>query len=208
MVYLLPMEILTRMSSTSPFIPYEMGKYIFFFVIIYGLFLNGIKNTTGIYLLVLLLPSSFIGFFVVPNFQDLIFNVLGVINICLGICFFQSLRFKIDFKVHQLARIMTYGLISALVFTVLKTPNYEDIDFSLSANFDTSGGFGSNQVSTAFGLGLFLSFYLWLKNESISGFPKIIDLILAVLFLFQGLLTFSRGGMLGGILGLFLLISS
>jgi hypothetical protein len=76
----------------------------------------------------------------------------------------------------------------------------------LGANFDSSGGFGSNQVSTAFGLGLFLAFYFWLNGSRLSGFNKIFDFGVAILFLLQGLLTFSRGGIIGGVIGILFLI--
>ncbi len=208
MIYILPMEILTRMCSVSPFVPYEMGKYLFFIVIIYGLFLNGISKLAGIFLFIILLPGIYIGYFIVPDYKELVFNVLGMINLSLAICFFQSLRFSIDIDMHQIVRLMTYVLLSALVFTILKTPNYEEIDFGLNAKSDTSGGFGSNQVSTAFGLGMFLSFYMWLKNKRVSGFSRIVDLILSLSFLFQGLLTFSRGGIIGGVVGIILFIIS
>jgi O-antigen ligase len=92
-----------------------------------------------------------------------------------------------------------YALIPALVFTIIKTPNYQEIEFSLGANFSTSGGFGSNQVSTAFGLGAFVFFLAWLFKWKFSGYV-LSDLGFFFLFSFQGLLTFSRGGMLGGFL--------
>uniref|UniRef100_UPI002714BFA8 O-antigen ligase family protein n=1 Tax=Cecembia rubra TaxID=1485585 RepID=UPI002714BFA8 len=72
-------------------------------------------------------------------------------------------------------------------------------------NFQTTGEFGSNQVSTAFGLGLLLSFYLWLAGYSISG-NRWLDIIITMLFTFQGLLSFSRGGMIGGALGIIIVL--
>jgi hypothetical protein len=91
--------------------------------------------------------------------------------------------------------------ISVLAFAFVRTPDYDSIDFNLSANFDTSGGFGSNQVSTILGLGLLLSFMLWITKSSLSG-NKILDIIVMMGFVLQGLLTFSRGGMIGGALGI------
>ena len=98
-------------------------------------------------------------------------------------------------------RLLLYPLVSVLAFTVLGSPSLEEVEFTLGANFETSGGFGSNQVSTALGLGAFLVFILWRKRESFSGYMWL-DGVFMLLFAFRGLVTFSRGGMIGGALGI------
>ena len=92
-----------------------------------------------------------------------------------------------------------------MAFTYLKTPDFDDIQFSLNANFETSGGFGSNQVSTALGLGFFLIFIFWVNQWKLSGFRGG-DIILLFGMALQGLLTFSRGGMLGGGIGILIIL--
>jgi hypothetical protein len=125
----------------------------------------------------------------------------------MGIAYFGGLYLnKTKFDVNNGIRLLTYSLFVALIYTFLKTPDYDEIDFKLGANFEASGGFGSNQVSTAFGLGMFLCFYLWQQGISFSGFGRFVDLALSGLFLFQGLLTFSRGGIIGGVLAIVLFI--
>jgi hypothetical protein len=96
-------------------------------------------------------------------------------------------------------------LVSALIFTFVKTPDYDEIEFVLGSNFETTGGFGSNQVSTVFGLGMFLTFYLWYNRIAFSGF-RFIDGLVLFLFVLQGLLSFSRGGMIGGALAILLIL--
>jgi hypothetical protein len=201
-VYLIPFEILARMTKTSPYIPYELGKYLMFFLLVIGIIRDNRKVQIGYFLLVLLLPALFYDFSNEVDYQDLVFNIMAPINLCLGIIYFyrKAIR-KSEF--HKLLISMVLPLISALVYTYFKTPDFDTIDFSLGANFDTTGGFGSNQVSTVFGLGMFLTFYLWFNGLSISGIRSF-DAVIFFLFSFQGLLSFSRGGMIGAILAIFI----
>ena len=91
-----------------------------------------------------------------------------------------------------------------MVFTFIKTPDLDEIEFTLKAQFETTGGHSSNQVSTILGLGMFLAFYNLYNSKLFSG-NYIIDLIILIGFTFQGLISFSRGGMLVGLLGIFLI---
>jgi hypothetical protein len=125
----------------------------------------------------------------------------------LGIGFFGGVILKNNvFDMNASLRLLVYPLLIDVVYAFVKTPKYDDMTFDLGANFDASGGFGSNQVSTAFGLGLFLVFYFWLKGIRFTGGNNFFDFGIAMFFLFQGLLTFSRGGIIGGVLGILLLV--
>ncbi|KPQ19498.1 MAG: O-antigen ligase like membrane protein, partial [Algoriphagus marincola HL-49] len=77
--------------------------------------------------------------------------------------------------------------------------------FVLGANVDLSGGFGSNQVSTLFGLGTLFIFILMVNKWEFSGY-FILDALVLFALSFQGLLTFSRGGMLGAVLGIVVIL--
>lgn len=100
---------------------------------------------------------------------------------------------------------MLYPIISVLVFTIIRTPDLDSVEFNLGANFATAGGFGSNQISTILGLGVFLLASCILLSYRITGY-KWLDLIVLALLTVQGLLTFSRGGMIGGFFGILVLM--
>jgi hypothetical protein len=207
LLYIAPFEIITRMVKCSPFIPYELGKYITFLLLLWGLSFSKNSNKTGYILIALLIPGILLGWPNAHDYRIIIFNIMGLINLGLGIAYFGGLYLKrTQFDINNAIRLLSYSLCVALVYTFLTTPDYEEIHFNLGANVETSGGFGSNQVSTAFGLGMFLCFYLWQQGTSFSGFGRIVDLALSGLFLFQGLLTFSRGGIIGGVLAILLFI--
>ncbi len=196
-----------RMAKTSPLIPFELGKYISFFFLVYGLSLIRIIDSKGILIVLLLIPGILLGWAHAPDYRYIIFNVLGIFNMGLGIAFFGGVVLKNKLlNINELLRLLVYPLLIAVVYAYIETPKYEEISFSLGANFQASGGFGSNQVSTAFGLGLLLAFYFWLNGLRLTGFYRIFDFGVALLFLFQGLLTFSRGGIFGGVIGILLLI--
>lgn len=194
-VYLVSLEVVSRMAQTSPLIPYEMGKYVLCALFLYGIFLNYNKGYIGIILLVLILPAALYDQSESVSSELLIFNIMGPVDLALGVIYFarQVINQRQLFNMIKLA---LYPTVSVLSFAFVRTPNYEDIDFSLSANFDTSGGFGSNQVSTSLGLGLYLIFLLWIFGRTISK-NKILDIVVMMGFVLQGLLTFSRGGMIG-----------
>lgn len=199
MVYLNSFELLSRLAKTSPFIPYELGKYLFMVFLIIGILQGNNRGRMGMIMVLCLFPALLIDLSGYVTERDIRFNLLGPLNIGLGIIYFTRQKFTRQ-GLFQLLILLIYPLIAALVFTVIKTPNFSEVEFSLGANFSTTGGFGSNQASTAFGLGFFLSFYLWLNRISISG-NRIVDGGIFFLFLFQGLLSFSRGGMIGGGIG-------
>lgn len=207
LVYLAPFEMICRMARTSPLIPFELGKYLTFVLLVIGLKHSNKSDVVGWLVVLFTIPGILMGWSGAPDYRYIVFNIQGLINLGIGIVFFSGLRkYKEGINIDSIVRLLLYSLVCALVYAFLVTPNYDEIDFQLSANFEASGGFGSNQVSTAFGLGMFLVFYLWLKGFSFTGLPKLFDLALLGLFFFQGLLTFSRGGVIGGVLGIILLL--
>jgi hypothetical protein len=209
LVYLAPFEMVCRMANTSPIIPFELGKYLTFFLLIIGIQIQKNYPSLGIVILLLLVPGILMGWNGSTDYRLIIFNVMGLINLALGIIFFSGRTREIrTINIDYVVRLLLYPLITAMIFVFLKTPNYDEIDFQLNANVETSGGFGSNQVSTAFGLGMLMIFYLWIKGISFTGISKLLDIGIVGLFFFQGLLTFSRGGIIGGLFGILLLLIS
>jgi hypothetical protein len=201
--YYLGMEILTRIAKSSPFIPYESGKYFMTVFLIFGILsLKNYKSSSfiGWLILLLLIPS----FLILPfsiTYKDIVFNSFGIINLALAVIYFSSSVFN-GHQVLSLLRIVVIGLIPVLVSVIFKTPDFEDVKFTLAANFDTSAGFGSNQVSTVLSLGfLILGFSLLLKLPLFRS--RWISIVLVSLFFFRALLTFSRGGIVASVIVLF-----
>lgn len=202
--YLISFELLDRMAKTSPYVPFEIGKYFLVLAGILGLFALGVRYGVGIWMAILVTPAVFYDFSGIRPSYDIINTYLAPLAVGLGIAFAYRLSITIT-QLNQILKFIWWASLASLVFTFIKTPDFEDISFSLKANFDTTAGHSSNQVSTVLGLGMFLSFYGIFKRLNFSG-NRIFDFLIFFGFAFQGLLSFSRGGMLVGVVGILMLL--
>jgi hypothetical protein len=203
--YLIGFEMLGRMSHAYPFIPTELSKY---FIIIFSILGISITKKSNSNWLVLGVISGLLLFVNHSNdrvYIDIVNNYLGFLAICLVLSFVLAIQFY-DFSIQLVLKLLLYAIIPSLIYSFLKTPDFEDIEFTLGANFSTSGGAATNQVSTVFGLGLVICFYFLYKRLTLSG-NRFFDLVMCLAFLGQGLLTFSRGGIIVGFLAIIALIS-
>ncbi len=202
--YLISFEVLDRMAKTSPFIPYELGKYFLVLLGIVGIIYLGIRSQQGIILVILVTPAIFYDFSGQRVYYDIINYYLGPLAVGLGITFAYRLTIT-KRNLDNILKLIFWGCLSSVVFTYIKTPDFESINFKLGANFETTAGHSSNQVSTIMGLGMFLSFYSLYNKLKFSG-NRFFDGLIFAMFTFQGLLSFSRGGMIVGAFGILLLM--
>lgn len=197
LIYGSAFELLARMANASPLIPYELGKYFILLLSLIGLLItkeNKAVNWIGPLILLFIIPSFFIDLSGKVTFKEFRYNVFGIINVGMVVWFFSKLKISIDTYISWI-RLLIFPCMAVLAFAYFKTPDYDDIEFSLGANFATTGGFGSNQVSTVLGFGAYLCIISLILNSRITGY-KMGDFVLLAGFIVQGLLTFSRGGML------------
>ena len=204
LAYFTSFEILARMAKTSPLIPWDMGKFLLFFLLLTGVVASRKTGKTGALLIALLIPAVLYDLSGQVTFSDLRFNLMGPISIGLAVWFFVGQRFT-AVGLGRVLLLMLLPLVSALSFTLFRSPDLSSYEFDLTGNAAITGGFGPNQVSTAFGLGMFLSFYMWLNRMTLTG-RRWLDLAIVLAFTFQGLFSFSRGGLLGGILGIVIVL--
>lgn len=188
------------MSNTSPFIPYELGKYMFLVLGLIGIFKYRINNVGALVMILCLIPSLFLDLSGQVNRQDVIFNLLGPINTGIAILLFSSHPISKS-MLKKIIGVAVLPLIAVLCHSFFKAPDLDEVEFELGANMVTSGGFGSNQVSTGLGLASFFIYIFWINKWRFSG-NRVFDTFLMVIFILQGLLTFSRGGMVTGFVGI------
>jgi len=206
LAYYLGMEILTRITKASPIIPYESGKYLMFVLLAIGIAFSGrtkTANKVGWIIIILIIPSAF----VLPatfTYKDIIFNDSGIINLSLCLVYFSRTPLS-PTQLKTTLRFIIYGIIPVLVSVIAQTPDFDDLKFTLAANFDTSAGFGSNQVSTILSLGFLIVGFCYLTNVKIFRYSWITFILLGSFF-FRGLLTFSRGGIVGALIVLLLVL--
>lgn len=196
--YMVSVEVFLRMTDGAPL--NEFGKYSIMFFMFLGMYFSGISKSVWIYFLFLLLLVP--GILISAMSFDLETDVRKAISfyisgpLCLGISSMYCCQRSITAtRLKAVISAFSLPLIALLVYLYLYTPNVKAVIVGTQSNFETSGGFGPNQVSTILGLGIFV-FFVQLVFNSQSRFLLLLNTSLVVLFSFRGLVTFSRGGML------------
>jgi hypothetical protein len=206
LVFLPSIELLRRMLGLDS-LPYEIGKYgCLLYFIIFSMDKKVLtRKINAIYLLIflLLIPSLFL--MDLNNLQNkIIFNLLGIIDLSiLGIFFSRIAITFTEFKSY--CKTFIYSIIPLLIILTIKTPELSEINFALGANFDTSGGFGPNQVSTILGAAIYVLIINKIAlQRNMFKVVNFLDTFFLLFLAFRALLTFSRGGIFAPIAALIL----
>ncbi|WP_310559765.1 O-antigen ligase family protein [Flavobacterium sp.] len=206
--YVVGSEVFLRMTGGNPL--YEISKYGVMVFIFIGMYFSGIsKNATPYWIFILLLiPGVILSTFVLnfdTNIKNAIaFNISG--PACLAVASLYT--FKRTVLIDQMNSIllcMGLPIVTCMTYLTFYTPNIRDTITSTQSNFETSGGFGPNQVSTILGLGMFI-FFSRIILESRTKYMLIINLLIMLNISYRGIITFSRGGMITGFLMIVLLL--
>lgn len=208
--YVVAAEVFLRMTKGN--IGNEFAKYCIIIFSILGIFFSGISRKAFVYFLFLLLliPGLILGAIEISfdaEFRKVVaFNLLGAIS--LGISCLYTTEKKITLNdFDKLTRWMLYPIVTMTLYVFLYNPDIREVVTGTDSNSATSGGFGPNQVSTIFGLGMFLAFIRFLFFSKTIKW-QLFHLALLVLFTFRGIITFSRGGVITGVaMILFLLLA-
>ncbi|NER12164.1 O-antigen ligase domain-containing protein [Leptobacterium flavescens] len=200
--YLVGSDVFLRMTGGVFF--YEQTKYAVILFLLMGIAYRSSspKSLVYIFYLLLLVPGIYITTYTLTydiNIRKAIaFNLSG--PVCLGISAIYCLGRKVSFE--RLRSIMLWILLPILAMTVylfLYTPSLQDVITGTQSNFEASGGFGPNQVSTVLGFGMFIlitRYFLYSDNLM----WKLINGGLFMLLTYRALITFSRGGVFTAIL--------
>lgn len=194
--YIVGAEVLWRMTNATFF--WEGGKYAVVLILGLSLLHHKIKQIPIAPLLyfVLLLPSTVLTLYAagLSQARELIsFNLSGPFTLFISAWYFSGLRITRT----QLVRIllfMTLPIVTTATYALLRTLSAPEIQWVNDSMFQTSGGFGPNQVSTIMGLGIVATWIILLLGR-LGLAQRIVAAALGIVFFIQGLLTFSRGGM-------------
>jgi hypothetical protein len=188
------------MTNGSP--NHEFAKYSICFFLFISIIYSGFSKLAIPYwaFLILLIPSVIIAnetiSFDVELRKKLVFNLSGPVSLGIAsICVFGK-RMTVS-EVGNLLLFIGLPIIAMATYVYLFTPDLKSVLRGTESNFDLSGGFGPNQVSTIFGLGTFVFFtriILFSRTKMIF----FLNLMIAFYISYRGFLTFSRGGMLTG----------
>ncbi len=193
--YLAGSDVLFRMSGGMQF--HEMHKYGIALFLITAMIVEKKKNEVSplfiFYILLLLIGISFSDIpFPESIRKNIAFNLSGPISLGIAAMYFYKRKFSIN-RVLNILFCLALPILSMISLLYFRTPDLKEIVFGGGANFEASGGFGPNQVSTILGVGAFaLTAHLMLKKK-FSSF-LIFDVLLITYIFYRNLLTFSRGG--------------
>lgn len=200
--YVVGAEVFIRMTGGS--FLYEASKYLVILFCLLGLFSKRQQNQPIAYViyLLLLIPGIFVAAFNVSESTTLrtaiAFNLSG--PVCLGIVAIFCYKLKVSY--NQMQNIffnMALPLIATTVYLFLFNPNIRETITGTGSNYAASGGFGPNQVATVLGLGMFI-FSVRFFSQSPTSFLKGINALLFFLISYRAVITFSRGGVITGLL--------
>ncbi len=194
--YITGAEVLWRMTGAELF--WEIGKYGVAAIFIVAMIRHWrVKPAIlPIVYFALLLPSALLTIQSSTLGESRLLlssNLSGPFSLMVAGCFFSQLSLTRK-DLLRIFLLLIGPVVGIATVAVLGLTTLEDIVFTNESNFDASGGFGPNQVSSIMGLGALATFLILLDND--------VNLKLKVLFvgimLFlsaQSALTFSRGGL-------------
>lgn len=208
--YLVGVEVLLRMTGGN--LLNEFSKYGIIFFMVLGILYSSFSRSSipyWIYLL-LLVPGIVVSTVTLDISTDIrkaiAFNITG--PVCLGISAIYTYRRKIT--ISELSNVLlatVLPILSMVCYLFFYTPDVKDVVTGTSSNFETSGGFGPNQVSTILGLGFFVFFARMILNSSHKRY-LLINLFFALVITYRGIVTFSRGGVITGMIMIVALLAA
>jgi len=196
--YLVGVEVFLRMTGGN--FNNEYVKFCVMFFMICGMMYSNFFSNSVIYVFFLLLFVP--GILITSGFENfnidvkkvLFFNLSG--PFCLAVCAIYMFKRKILFTdLQNLLVTMGLPIITTTIYLFLYNPSVKDVVSGTQSNFETSGGFGPNQVSTILGFGIFV-FFTQLILFSKSKFEMLVNASLLIFISYRGIVTFSRGGII------------
>jgi hypothetical protein len=194
--YVVGSEVLLRMTGGN--VAHEIAKYEVIYFLVLGMFFSGTSKNSILYVvfILLLLPGVYIGANVLGSEVDvrkaILFNILGEVTLFVSAIYCYQRKVTLQ-QLEYILKALALPIVSILTYLFLYTPSIKDVVTGTQSNFETSGGFGPNQVSTVLGLGMFCFFALLVVFSKTKKL-QIVHLIFLIIASFRGIVTFSRGG--------------
>ncbi|GGF08536.1 O-antigen ligase family protein [Flavobacterium limi] len=199
--YMVGVEVFLRMTGGNFNNEFVKVNVIFFMFL--GMIYSNFSINAFVYWLFLLLLIP--GILVTSSNADfssnvrklLVFNLSG--PVCLAVSAIYMYKRKILFADLQNVLVaLGLPIVTTAAYLFLYNPSVRDVVTGTQSNFETSGGFGPNQVSTVLGLGMFV-FFAQLVLFSKSKKQIILNGVLLLFISYRAIVTFSRGGVITGI---------
>ena len=139
------------------------------------------------------------------NYDYMSLYISGPLALAFSAILFSDINYELDLKKCLLAIFCPIIMLSTtLALHLLLNLNQLSFGFSAVAGKITSGGFGPNQVSAVLGLGMIICTVLFFFQK--NKLSKLIFVSFWVFLTIQTALTFSRGGLYGGLIGTLIIL--
>lgn len=206
--YLTGVEVFLRMTEGN-FIE-QYAKFGIIGILLLGILFTNIAKPAVPYIifLVFLIPGIILGAFTLNFDTDvrkaITFNIIGPLTLAFSAiyCYGRPISLK---EIVNILHAVSFPIICIVVYLFLYTPSIKEVVVNTESNFATSGGYGPNQMSTILGLGIFV-FFTKIVLFSTSLKARIVDIIILIVVVFRGIVTFSRGGIIAGGIMIFILM--
>lgn len=183
---------------------YEASKYLVILFMMMGMFYKGVSGKSYPYFiyLILLVPAVIVASKTLR--YDAVFrtNVAFVLSgpVCLGVAALFCYDRKVTQKqVLDVIMYLSLPIISLTTYLYFYNPSIEAVLSGTDSNYQASGGFGPNQVSTVLGLGMFAMAVNYFLRSPLM-LIKIINLVIMGAMTYRAIVTFSRGGVYAAII--------
>jgi hypothetical protein len=195
--YLAASDVLWRMTRAS--VPWEVSKLSLIAVFLFGvvrIIRKPRRLGLPLTLLFLLLPSAVVTierFGILGNGRErLSFELAAHVALVFGVIFFSNMKAERQ-TVAGVLWMIVGPVVAVNTIATAGTIGLDSSDFSGGlSNFASSGGYGPNQVSALIGVGAMVSVFLvFIDRRPVL---RVVAAGLAIWFLAQSALTFSRGG--------------
>lgn len=205
--YIVGAEVLWRMAQAT--VAWEFGKYASAAILLVALIRSRKFEIPSIplFYFALLIPACLMTIAdldLKTATPTLSFNMSGPLVLMVSCWFFYQNRIS-PLQFRRLLCALILPILCVAVTALFYTVTAEAIDFGTESNFETSGGFGPNQVSGMLGLGVYIAvagFILFKKWSLFSLFFGATALVFTTICV----LTFSRGGIYNAIGGILVLL--
>jgi len=193
--YMTGIEVFARMTGGA--ISYEFAKYAVIGFLVIGMFYRGFNRNSWPYLfyIVFLIPGIFFSAMNLDYDTSVVKALASNLSgpVCLGISALYCYDRRIsNERLQHILLALLLPIITTTVYLYVFTPSIQDVVTGTQSNFEASGGFGPNQVSTILGLGILILFSRLFMYK--SKLLNIIDISLLGLIAYRAIVTFSRGG--------------
>jgi hypothetical protein len=194
------LESIGRLHSLDPFIPWEWGKYFILFLFLFLLIVGKIKfDLKFILSFVILLITILKGD---TTWKLFFFNAIAIILYLFLYGYFSMIKLQKKSFLETI-KFLTLPLVLFSFSSLLKLQEFQIENIQLESTFILDK-IPSNQIATYMGFAFFIFMFLYQKNVIVLK-NLTINLILAILMLILGLISFSRGGIVVGFIGFILI---